>query len=340
MKEVKKQHSQEVKKIFLLNHIISELSNNKTPSQIASDLGESKQKISYYIRGLKKQGVIQKLGYGVWKVNKEVKKSTKDTIPLQVKNVRGHAFIWKIRMPKIPDWWMKRKKVLEKKNIKFIEVGIKQTPRIMQNNRKIWLGNRGLVVYEPKGASFFAEDSINSKKLAVYTLLETLREVEEKLGINLQPYTFTTSREHYALIKNILAIQCNKEGEKVHIYDGSGRWLMIDNSLGEGGELENEGRDALPTNKKMQKWWNDHKKHNFEVTPEFVLNGLNQTNEAVHSLIIQQQSLPVVIGKLEQQISSHLALIQEYRKENIAWRRATKKKYRKHQEQTSLDKFI
>ena len=203
---------------------------------------------------------------------------------------------------------------------------------MIEGGKKIWLGNKGITLYETKGASFFAEDSINSKKLAVYALLETLRGVEEKLGINLKPYTFSTSREHYALIKNLLAIQCNKEGEKINIYDDSGRWLMVDDSLGEGGELENEGREALTTNKKMQRWWNDNKKQNFEVTPTFILQGFQALTES-------QKNLPIVLTKLEQQIESHLALIKEYRKENVSWRKEVKRKYKSDAEQKKITDF-
>lgn len=281
-KEVKKSTPKEVKRIFLLNHIIAAIQDGKYPSQIAKELDISKQSLSFYIRQMKKEGIIEKLGYGVWEVKKEVKKSTKDTLSLEVKKqVRGHAFIWKVKINKVPEFWSSRIEILQKKGIQYKLVGIKETPRIIINNKKTWLGNKGIVIYD--SSSFFAENSIESKKLAVSSLLETLRELEEKLNLDLKPYTFTTNREHFALIKNLLAIQCNREGEKIKVYDKGEKWLVVDDSLGEGGELENEGKKALILNKQMQGWWNDNKDHKFQVTPSFVLNTMNgiQQNQLI-----------------------------------------------------------
>lgn len=295
-KEVKKSTKQEVKKIFLLNHIIESIDDGKNPARIARELGMSKQNIAFYIRQLKKQGAIEKLGYGVWKVNQEVKKSTKDTRTLEVKkHVRGHAFIWKVKIHKTPSFWEKRAQILLEKGYKVEFVGIKRTPRVIFNNRKIWLTNKGLIVYDSN--SFFGSNAVEGKKYAVHALLETLREVEEKLHLNLRPYTFSTSREHYAIIKNALAIQCNRNGEKIHVFDNGERWLMVDDSLGQGGELETEGKNALPVNKQMQDWWNDNKSHGFKVTPTFVMTAINS----------QRQNLDYYAEHLK----SHVASVQE-----------------------------
>lgn len=43
--------------------------------------------------------------------------------------------------------------------------------------------------------------------------------------------------------------------------------------------MENIGKGAFKTNPKMQKWWNEHKKHNFEVTPTFVMNTMQGIQE-------------------------------------------------------------
>ena len=111
-------------------------------------------------------------------------------------------------------------------------IGIKKTPRIIIKNRKVWLCNKSLVIYDIN--SFIGANSIESRKLAVWGLKQILEAFESKLKINIKIngiYEFKVSREHYALMKNNLAIQCNKNKEKVYVYDKEGLWFCIDNSL-------------------------------------------------------------------------------------------------------------
>lgn len=72
--------------------------------------------LSYYLSSLKKQGIIKKIGYGVWQINpiKEVQMLSRKGSS-QVKDVRGHAFIWKIRSNKSFNWV----EILNSKNIKY-----------------------------------------------------------------------------------------------------------------------------------------------------------------------------------------------------------------------------
>jgi len=100
--------------------------------------------------------------------------------------------------------------------------------------------------------------------------------LENKLGINLRPFDFEFKREHYALIKNDLAIEHNQKGIILRISDEKGEWLLVDDSLEKGGELENIGKSALTTNLPMQKWWNEHKELKFEMTPKKTLEMINQ----------------------------------------------------------------
>ena len=92
-------------------------------------------------------------------------------------------------------------------------------------------------------------------------------------------FYFKPTREHYGLIKNELARQCNKKGEKIIIRDDlDGEWLWIDNSESLG-ELETGGKgftkDRAALNLSVQRWWNDHKKNNFKVTPTLLMETMN-----------------------------------------------------------------
>jgi hypothetical protein len=118
--------------------------------------------------------------------------------------------------------------------------------------------------------------------------------LNNKLNLNLKPHNIYFQKEHYALIKNDLAIECNKKREKVHVSDEYGEWLLIDDSLGQGGELENIGKKAFQTNIPMQRWWNDNKKHNFKVTPTFLMesiSGLIQTQQMNADNIVKHQKV-------------------------------------------------
>jgi len=238
MKEVKIIPRKEVKKKLLLD-ILSAIRAGNNPTHISKELSISKQKLNYYLRELKDKGFIKKIGYGVW----EVKSSHKDTRSLEVKEVRGHAFIWKIKLPKIKNW-DKRKEILEKMKIpyKTIRMG---TPRILFKNRKIWLGSKNLVIYETK--SFIAKSSLQSRKMAVWGLIELLEALESKLKVSFKTpegYQFSVSREHYALMKNQLAIQCNKTGERINVRDKDGVWFIVDNSYNLD-EAETIGKNAI-----------------------------------------------------------------------------------------------
>jgi hypothetical protein len=266
----------EVKKLSLLG-IASLIKRGKSPAQICKELNVSKQSLNYWLSIGKRIGLFRKKGYGVWEVDtmQEVNISSKDTtsqlgLP---KEVRGHAFIWKVRLAKKQDW----KRILSEKNIEFREVGLKGTPRVMVENRKIWLGKENIVIYEP--ASFFSVNAVESRKLAVFKLISILKRLEEKLGIEIGNYKFTPRREHYSLIKNALAIQCNEKGEKIYVKDDDvGLWLVIDNSYNLH-EFETQSEKALPLNIVAQNYWNSHKRTGFKVTPEFVLDSISHVTQ-------------------------------------------------------------
>src|SRR3972149_5818823 len=110
-------------KSFILD-IYTSIKAGKNPSTISKKLNLSLPRISYYLRRLERDGYIKKIGYGTWKANqievKNIKLGSKE-----VKKVRGHAFVWKIRIPKRMDW----KKLLKNKGIDYSIVN-KLTPRI------------------------------------------------------------------------------------------------------------------------------------------------------------------------------------------------------------------
>jgi len=292
MKEVKKQVSKEVKKLFLLD-ILTALKEGKRPPHISKELNITKQLLSYYMGKLKALGYIKKVGYGVWEVTERSTKLTKDT-----REVRGHAFMWKVKLPKIQNW-KDRVKVLEKLGIKYKLIGpYQKTPRIMFKDRKIWLGNKYLIIYEPK--SFIGHNATESQKYAVNSLKDLLEALEYKFKVSFKikgNYEFKVRRQHYALMKNLIAKQCNKEGKTLQIFYEGDLWFIIDNSH----NLQEAETVHTPTakidNLGFQNYMNSNKRTDWKVTPEFVLNTMNG---------IQQNQLI-----FDKNMKSHLAILKK-----------------------------
>jgi hypothetical protein len=254
------------KRKVILDMIISEIKSGKNPSKISKENNIKKQTLNNYIRQLKKDGVLKKIGYGSWEVLKEVSLSTKATKPQYEKQIRGHAFNWKIKLQKNYNWERK----LDNAKMPYQLVGVNNsTPRIIFNNKKVWLTKTGLVIYEPQ--SFFSKSSLTSKGMAVWELDKTIKMLGKCLKIDTAHYLFTTSREHYGLVKNELAKQYNDKGEKLYIRDDKGLWMWIDDSHSLS-ELEtNEPKNS----RGVQNWYNDMKKTDFQVTPSFLLETIN-----------------------------------------------------------------
>jgi DNA-binding Lrp family transcriptional regulator len=89
--------------------IIDEIQSGNHPSRIASSMGLSKQSLNYYIRKLKSEGIIEKKGYGVWEVKKEVKEFSLGTRPTT--NLHALQINFPILKGKIMDseWQLKEK---------------------------------------------------------------------------------------------------------------------------------------------------------------------------------------------------------------------------------------
>jgi hypothetical protein len=240
------------------------LQQGKNPKSISDELNIPKQNINYYLRKMKNKGLIRKVGYGTWEIVKEIEHTEKTS----KKDIRGHAFIWTVKLPnKTLDW---KERLKGKFDFKLIRSCI---PRAFIGKKKVWFGKNTLTIFEP--SSFYGTNAIESRKYAAISLIETLQAIENKLSINLSPYCFNPAREHFAIIRNDLAIQCNRNNEKIRIVDNGEGWLWIDMSDGYG-ELETGNKGALVNNIGVQKWWNEMKESKFEVTPKFIVNSLNQ----------------------------------------------------------------
>jgi hypothetical protein len=302
MKEETSNHLTSKKEVYFT--ILNLFSSGKNTTTISKELNISKQKLYKFTRVLKQLGFIKKIGYGVWEVQTSKRADLEHALNWKDKQIRGHAFIWKVKVKEF-DWI----KILDSKQIDYKLVR-GYTPRIFIKGKKIWLGKETIVIYETK--SFYGKNAIQSRKYAVFELLSTLETLNKKLGISIGKPYFKPTREHYGMIKNELARQCNKKGEKIIIRDDlDGEWLWIDDSEGMLGELETGGKgftkDRAGLNLDVQNWYNDHKRHNFKVTPSFILesiNGVVQNQVVFDKNIVKHQ-------KVLEEMSQTLKLIRE-----------------------------
>lgn len=311
-KEVKNQ-VEEVKKDFELD-IITLLKKGLNPSKIAVHLNMSLPNLSYYLSSLKKQNVIKKIGYGVWEVipSGEVKiLSHKGS--LQVKEVRGHAFIWKIKPNKKFDWI----ELLNSKKISYELKGVSKTPRIIINNKKVWLGENYITIFEPKWNSFFAINPIESKKQAVFDMIDTIQALKEIFGDF--KYNFTCRRQHYGFINNKEAMHFIRKEQKILIRNEKGYWFSIDFSQNRYQEAETiHERDADIDGIGYQRLMNSHERTGFKVTPEFTLEVMNgiQKNQIKHeeSMVYLDRNLKThfeVLDKIGNKVGELGSVVQD-----------------------------
>ncbi len=274
------------KKLYL--SILNRLDQGDNPSKISKDLNIKKQKLQYYLSTLKREGCIEKIGYGTWKKLKDyAPKEVQKTVVIGQNSrgglkeeVRGHGFMFNLNLPKGLKNWDKREKILSNLKIKFDNYyvgGIKRGQRITAQKIKVALTNNSIIVNFPE--SYIRETATLCKKDAVAKFLRVIKHLERMLRANFSQfgkYKFRVSRQHYSLMKNSLARQYLAEEytkKKLHVYSGRGLWLLIDNSYNLE-ELETVHKDtAVKDNEKVQDFFNGLDMVE-GFTPQFVLKAI------------------------------------------------------------------
>lgn len=261
-----------------LSWVLAQIQNNIMPATIAEKNNIPKQSLDYHLQKLKKLGCVRKEAYGVWKYIKDVPELPKGTLDLNnrtSKHIRGHAFIWKIAFF-TPINWEEVIKSYKGKKLSFSRICRDTMYRTMFESRKIWFTKDGLTIYEP--LDFLGASGMQVKGQAVFEMDLLIKSLLKSLNLAPRPYRFTCSREHYAIMKNELARQYNDRKEKMIIKSEDGTaWLWIDHSHG---VHELETKDPI-INHKVDKFWNGHKKHDFKVDADFVLEGFARNSEAI-----------------------------------------------------------
>jgi len=293
-KEVQNQLGSSNLNLFIFNQLKAGL----RPSKICGQFGLKKTTVQYHLSMLKQAGLIEKIGYGVWEIikefdEKEVQKTTRvasrqlggNLNLFKQDKVRGHAFQFKINLPELRNW-KNREKLFLKKDIKFeplIIGGINRGQKLEFKGRKIWLTNKSIVIYEK--SSYLADTSKESQERAIQDMLALMKSLEKHLLANFKTgryYKFKVSRQHYSLVKNALAQQYDKEGNKLQVYNEDGLWFLIDNSYNLHEAETVHPKTSVDDNKKVQDYFNGVKKLE-NYTPQFVVNSMQgiQNNQLV-----------------------------------------------------------
>lgn len=276
--------------------IFQQLKQGLNPAKISKQFGLSKTRISYYLSSLKRDGFIKKLGYGTWEILKEFapkqvqkdnpyrygKKSNPDNLNLFISDtVRGHAFQFTLSInPKLRNW-NKREEILKKlgitfKNLKIIGGG----QSIIFKGRKVWLTNKSIIIFEK--SSYMAETSKEAKEYAVYDMISLVeglqRHLKADFGATRGKLKFKISRQHYALIKNALAKQYDREGKKLYVTNEKGRWFEIDNSFNLHEAETIHPKTSEQDNKKVQDFFNGIKQYE-GFTPMFLIESMGKITQ-------------------------------------------------------------
>lgn len=305
------------KKNFYLA-VLSSLKTTTNLTKIKEKLDISKQQLNYYLRQLKKKGFIYNKGQGWWELTEKGKNPTKYGILLKEDMSRGHAYIWETEIEEIPEEWKNRIEILDKHKINYKLVGaLKNIPRIKILGRKVWLCNDHLRIFDTEKSSYYGDDAKESRKQSKLQAMRIIHSLENKLGIKLNPNQIKFKKEHYALIRNKLAIDQNQKGIIWRIKDENEEWMLIDDSLGEGGEWELTGKKAFKRSPKLQNYWNSMKDDNFKtadpknIKSKFseIDSNINEVTDRLKNSSENQVNISMVIKQLESNIRGLTELV-------------------------------
>lgn len=327
LKEVKKTtRGDKTSKNFYFT-VFSLIKQGLSPAKICEDLSISKQKLNYYLSSLKHSGFIKKIGYGVWTISKEfdlkeVKKTTRvakrQLEEMKSDTVRGHAFQFVLQLPKNLPNWDKREEIFNKMGFNYAPLvlgGINRGQKIKFKGRKIWLTDGSIILYEK--SSFMADTAELAKDYAISNIMSVLRALEKVLRADFSfagKYKFRVSRQHYALVKNALAKQYDKEGKKLKIYNHTGLWFLIDNSFNLHEAETVHSKTAVQDNTKVQNFFNGLKETE-NYTPQFVVTALANQTQNLDQYAIHLKSHIKSVQDLGAGVTELVKVIQELKSE-------------------------
>jgi DNA-binding Lrp family transcriptional regulator len=298
-----------------------------------------------HLRSLEKKGLIVNF-YPLWKIGKVQTDPKIWQSALNSDKEQGHNLLFILPLINKPDWWNKRKDRL----IKLKDWHYKKEITA-NNNIYHQIENDSMQVQLYKNSIYFIckQRYYSNTPMEVFLkakddVLEAIRFLEEKFRFKLLAEGnehLTVQDGHYLTYQDALSEFCEKINDRFKIKTKEGYEIWVDFSDPHGTESNNpevKRRYLLDIKDRQDNPQTPVASEIWGISSQNALQ-LNKTLEAIqiqHELI---SGLPAVLGQLKEQISSHLSLIQEYRKENINWRKETVKKFRRTSEQRRLTEF-
>lgn len=297
-KQVQKTSSKNLK----LNILKSISEQNKLPENI------SKSKLNYHLKPFLINKLVEKVGYGTWKLTKlgettlnlkQVQILSLDTSALigtsKVQKIRGHGFMWKLKLPKKAYFSLERRKNLVRD---YSELSNK-TIRIIINDNIVHLGLKTIVIYFNKNKSYIGKTASDSFKRALFDFEHIIYKLERLYGTNLKvrkSYKFKVCKNHYGHLNNEFAKFYKDNGKTLIVKDNGKEWLTIDFSQKK--FIETETIDS------------DRAKYDMDniITPTMntlrhdplLLQRLQKENQELKELILDmQQSIKLIASNMK-----------------------------------------
>ena len=233
---------------------------------------------------------------------------------LKSDTVRLHNLVFTIKLSeKLLKYWKRRRQLLTIKKIHFdiLPLNNWERERIIIDSIKVWLTPKSIIIYMPQ---YYGKDETESADIVGFRALVDLYEVYipklmKILQLNLVNCQVNISRNHYALIKNIVAKKYYKEKKKLYIRaEEDGKfWLVIDNSLNLK-ELETvHKKTAMEDNITVKNLLNDLRENptTFSEVRSEIKQGIDKFDSALEKLE-NQALIP-----LTEQIKLHLEVQKE-----------------------------
>ena len=315
---------------------------------IIRELPNLKRRTCYnHLEKLKEKKILKHI-HPIWKIWHS---SDTPKILAQLKessNSQGHHQTWLLPLVFKPSWWNKRRDRLA--NLKGWQFKQEVTAN---NNVYQQISNDYMQIQTYKNSIYFmCKKYYTNSDLETYLkakddVLEAIRYLEEQFRFKFLSegnFHLVCLTPHYVTIKETLAEHFKKDGERFIMKTKEGYELRVDFSEPFGIESDN-----LEVKRRYLRIVKDYQDNPLLPLPSEIKKNQESTNNDLNLLIqvVKQEhemisGLPIILNKLEKQISSHLTLIKEYRKENINWRKSKLKEIKdelKYGKQTRLKDF-
>ncbi len=299
-------HYDTPKKKNELTTIFNLLKQGKSKKDIKKLLKLSPSNFANYLGKLEELGVIKR--EGKWKVNilsSSLNHPKVTLIPInKILNKRGHAHNFKVIFPSEENLKDKpsvkeflNRKPRKGKRFKRVPVVLPfGSVKFTFKRYTIWINKKTLTIYS--NMSYYSQDALHSKFRALQDVDNLVQQLKAKFGFK-GGYGIEVFREHYGLIFNKFAGWLLARKRKLNVKTkGNKTILWVDDSMEDDiGLKEFEGISPNSINNADEKFFEEHEKTGWKVTPEFTMNGLNLLRENQEKQALQISQFAEALNK-------------------------------------------